>query len=196
MELWVTASCEATSQPVHVAPDEDCTCGFYAMRSADDVAEFGIAIDPQVSSPDGEGAEGVVLGRVLLAGKVIEHEYGYRAERARIAALIPTTTDGGITLSLASRLELSVGPTLDTTATLREIEEMFRSIETIMPHPDLIDRWRLRRHLRHFSLIRGGASDDPEAQPPRPFHPLPFNPSGIPRHPRLESGRSAPRWSP
>jgi len=76
-----------------------------------------------------------------------------------------------------------VGPILDTTSLLREIEEMFRSIETIVPHPDLVDRWRLRRHLRHFSLLRGGAADDPEAQPPRPFHPLPFNPLGDPSPP-------------
>ncbi|MCD6022339.1 MAG: hypothetical protein K0R20_2049 [Actinomycetia bacterium] len=51
----------------------------------------------------------MVFGRVELAGKVIEHETGYRAERAHIAELIPTTTDGGVTRSLARRLELPLG---------------------------------------------------------------------------------------
>ena len=35
------------------------------------------------------GIDQVVLGRVALSGKVIEHDFGYRAERARIAELIP-----------------------------------------------------------------------------------------------------------
>lgn len=56
-----------------------------------------------------------MFGRVLLAGKVIEHAIGFRAERARIAELIPTTTDGGITSTVATRLGVPLGPTIDTT---------------------------------------------------------------------------------
>ena len=170
---WVTASCRYALESSHVAPDEDCTCGYYATRSADDVAAFGIAGDPRAADDleDG-GAAGTVLGRVLLAGKVIEHEFGYRAERARIAELIPTTLDGGITRALASRLELPVGPTMDMSPLLRELEEARSNWTVPLPCPSLIDRLRLRRHLRHFSLIHGDAADDPEAQLP-PFNPLP-----------------------
>jgi hypothetical protein len=154
---WVTASCRYVLEPTHVVPNEECTCGFYAMKSADDVAGFGMASDP-ADSLEGERATGTVLGRVFLAGKVIEHAFGYRAERARIAELIPTTADSGITRTLASRLELPVGPTLDMSSFFRdrEIEEA-RSSQTVPPpRPGLVDRLRLMRHQRHFHVIRGG----------------------------------------
>ena len=94
------------------------------------------------------------MGRVLLAGKVIEHAIGYRAERARIAELIPTTTDEGITRSLATRLGLPVGPTLDTAQVLSELDLM--SGPTGRPaRRRLLDQWRLKMHRRHFRVIRG-----------------------------------------
>jgi hypothetical protein len=170
---WVTASCPSQG-PTHLAPEESCTCGFYAMKSPDDVGEFASAIEQQaVMSLQVERSEGVVFGRVQLAGKVIEHATGYRAERARIAELIPTTTDNGITLSVASRLGLPVGPTWDTTALLREMEEEFRQSPTDGPSRlGLLDRWRLRMHRRRFRLITGaGAADEPVVRPPRPLHP-------------------------
>jgi hypothetical protein len=51
-------------------------------------------------------APGVVLGRVELAGKVIEHSLGYRAERARIAELISIEEDRRSAGELALRLGL------------------------------------------------------------------------------------------
>jgi hypothetical protein len=48
----------------------------------------------------------IVLGKIAMAGKVIDHEFGYRAELARILALIPlegTETDAKV---LASHLSL------------------------------------------------------------------------------------------
>ena len=170
---WVTASCPSLDEQPHLAPDESCGCGFYAMRSADDLNVFAGAILFQAGAAQGDGAEGAVLGRVLLAGKVIEHETGYRAERARIGELTPTTNDGGITLALASRLGVPVGPMLDTAALLLELEEFSRGDLSQRPwRPGLIDRLRLMTHRRHFHVIRGAAaSDDPGAQPPRPAHP-------------------------
>ena len=156
--LWVTASCRYALDGSHVVPDEECTCGFYAMKSADDVAGFGVASDP-AHSLEGEGATGTVLGRVFFAGKVIEHAFGYRAERARIAELIPTTADGGITRTLASRLALPVGPTLDMSWFIREIEEARSRRILPPPRPGLVDRLRLRRHQRHFRLIQGTRDD-------------------------------------
>jgi hypothetical protein len=48
----------------------------------------------------------VIFGKIAVAGKVIDHEFGYRAELARILALIPlegTETDAKV---LASHLSL------------------------------------------------------------------------------------------
>src|SRR5919201_664846 len=77
---WVTASCPL-SDTRHDAPAEACSCGFYALKSADEAAWhlFGRDAGEAVLKPQGS-----VLGRVRLAGKVIEHDSGYRAERARI----------------------------------------------------------------------------------------------------------------
>ena len=51
-------------------------------------------------------APGVVLGRVQLAGKVIECTLGYRAERARISELISIPGDRRSAAELALRLGL------------------------------------------------------------------------------------------
>jgi hypothetical protein len=157
---WVTASCLLPRDPSHLAPDEDCTCGFYAVKRPEDVAMFTGAIIFHAAASRDKGDEEAVLGRVLLAGKVIEHETGYRAERARIAELIPTTTDAGITLALASRLGLPVGPTLDTAPLFLEMEELFGPHSSEPPwRPGPLDRLRLRRHSRHFRLIQGTRND-------------------------------------
>jgi hypothetical protein len=90
--------------PVHEVPMEDCSCGFYAMRDLDrvpvDMGLFGMPF---------ERAQLYVLGRVLLAGKVIEHANGYRAERARIAELIPVTGTERTVAGLAAVLGLPMG---------------------------------------------------------------------------------------
>ncbi len=50
----------------------------------------------------------VILGRVELVGKVIEYTSGYRAERARIAELIPIEGTERHAMLLANRLGLSL----------------------------------------------------------------------------------------
>jgi hypothetical protein len=124
------------------------------------VAALTEAIIFQAAATRDKGSDGAVLGRVLLAGKVIEHETGYRAERARIGELIPTTTDAGTTLALASRLGLPVGPALDTAPVLLGMEEFFGLDSSERPwRPGPLDRLRLRRHSRHFRLIQGTRDD-------------------------------------
>jgi hypothetical protein len=76
----------------HQAPDEDCSCGFYALKTL-----------PSVGEPTG-GA--VILGAVELAGKVIECTFGYRAERARIVELTPVAGTEREAMRLANRLGL------------------------------------------------------------------------------------------
>jgi hypothetical protein len=95
--------CPMCGRPPHEVPGEACRCGFYAMR----------ALSPElIETVDGSGhwdLAGAVLGRVLLAGKVIEHTGGYRAERARVAELIPISGTEPSVMRLANRLRLPMG---------------------------------------------------------------------------------------
>jgi hypothetical protein len=122
---WVTATCFLDTDSGHVAPVEDCTCGLYAVKRLD---ELLLAPSPRllrIQEPTeqsivqrrlaaaGVTAAGVVMGRVQLAGKVIEHEYGFRAERARIAEFLPVRGTEPTIIRLAAQLGLAVGPSLE-----------------------------------------------------------------------------------
>lgn len=65
---WKTSTMVASCQVGHRRPEWQCNCGIYALK-------------------DPSKVDGVVVGRVALEGIVIEHEDGYRAERARILEL-------------------------------------------------------------------------------------------------------------
>jgi hypothetical protein len=80
----------------HAAPAEGCTCGFYALKSVTDAFEMFGRVDRNL------------IGRVKLAGKVIEHEFGYRAQRARIDALIPIVGNESLTALVALRRGVDV----------------------------------------------------------------------------------------
>ncbi len=153
---WVTSSCSLPGRS-HIAPDEDCTCGFYATKSRDDSPSLLFVMMAQAGLiPDREEGAGVVFGSVHLAGKVIEHDAGYRGERARIAELIPTTTDGGVTVALAARLEVPVGPSLDTGTLHERVHEDLAVGPSVQSrHLGPVDRWRLKTHRRHFRVITG-----------------------------------------
>jgi hypothetical protein len=84
-----------TCIPFHAAPQEGCTCGFYALKGV----PLGLSY----------GTSHVVFGRVDLAGKVIEHDFGYRAERARIVELIPIVGAQMSALHVANRLGIPIG---------------------------------------------------------------------------------------
>lgn len=81
---WAQAVCERFTPPPlygtggHSAPGEGCSCGFYAAKA------LVHSVDLARAAPTG-----LLVGRVELAGKVIEHDEGYRAERARIVELLP-----------------------------------------------------------------------------------------------------------
>jgi hypothetical protein len=75
----------------HAAPDFECTCGIYGVRSA--AAARWYLDSPAFVSP-GER----VIGRVALWGDVVESESGWRASRAYPLELwvhAPTTAQGG-----------------------------------------------------------------------------------------------------
>ena len=115
---WIVATCRVA--PEHDAPVEACSCGFYAMSSVSRLLEeasvlvrapVDMIFEETRSWPD----PGVVMGRVELAGKIVEHEYGYRAERARIAELVPVQGTEDEVRRLAARLGVSMGKPIRVT---------------------------------------------------------------------------------
>ena len=59
---------QTVTKPVHAAPHETCTCGFYGVKEKKD-------------------AIGIFVAEADFYGKVIEHEIGYRAEYQRILSV-------------------------------------------------------------------------------------------------------------
>jgi len=59
-------------------------CGVYATKD----------LSPLLDQHLHAQSHGYAVGLVELTGKVVEHEHGYRAERAAIVALVAVSTDG------------------------------------------------------------------------------------------------------
>jgi hypothetical protein len=59
----------------HVAPATGCTCGIYAAREPAGAWTY-------LRGRDEADTVARVIGRVMLWGRVVEHEHGWRAERA------------------------------------------------------------------------------------------------------------------
>jgi hypothetical protein len=89
-ELWpresaLVATCRAHQIPSnsllpdrsaeHEAPAAGCTCGIYAAREPSTVWTY-------LRGRDEAGTVARVLGRVLLWGRLVEHEHGWRAQFA------------------------------------------------------------------------------------------------------------------
>jgi hypothetical protein len=108
---WVTASCTRFGSAAHEVPSEGCTCGFYSLKELELVVEHAAIFHHMGVMGPGPGR--VVLGRILLSGKVIEHDLGYRAERARIAELIPFRGTERSIMVLAHRLGVGMAPAVE-----------------------------------------------------------------------------------
>lgn len=109
-ERWIASKVRPgwIDRVAHVAPDESCSCGFYAMKDLHPHLVQLVAFARRAElTPRSQGT--FVLGRVDLAGKVIEHARGYRAERARIAELIPLRGTERAVESIARRVGVGVG---------------------------------------------------------------------------------------
>lgn len=94
----------------HIAPDERCTCGFYAFK---DLAPELVALLEHEPDPGLGPDTRIVIGRVELAGKVIEHDLGYRAGGARIAALIPVEGEDTFTREVSSVTGIPLDPGIE-----------------------------------------------------------------------------------
>ena len=106
-ELWVSPEGELKWPDRHRAPGEECACGFYAMKQLTPEMLLG-ASSRHAHRVGSRSDERFVLGRVQLSGKIVEHELGYRAERARIAELIPIRGSEPEIQAIATRLGVGV----------------------------------------------------------------------------------------
>jgi hypothetical protein len=102
---WVSASCPSPDPAPNHVPGQYCSCGFYAVKALFTLIRM---IPPHIQAQVGPHV-GPVLGRVELAGKIVEHEYGYRAERARIVELIPIRGTEPSVNRLGTLLRVAVG---------------------------------------------------------------------------------------
>ena len=99
-DVWpVDAELVAGCDSGHSAPYEDCACGIHATRDPEAVLSY-------LRGRDEPATVARVLGRVQLWGRVVEHERGWRAERARaLDVWLPPELDGALDayrLSVAS----------------------------------------------------------------------------------------------
>jgi hypothetical protein len=107
---WATAHCPRSG---HDAPNEDCTCGLYAAKDLDMALVLAAGVLTSTDPADSMPATAIV-GKVQLAGKVIEHDRGYRAERARVVEILPIESRSRLTESLAGRFGVPVGHQIPT----------------------------------------------------------------------------------
>jgi len=106
----MTAACRHGCDEV---PSWTCTCGLYAAKDIDLALVLAAGVLTSTSPGDSMPATAIV-GKVELAGKVIEHDRGYRAERARVVEILPIEGRSRLTESLAERFGVPVGDQIPT----------------------------------------------------------------------------------
>ena len=77
--MWGDGRTLDTGNERHAAPDQNCHCGWYGWKDRQHEAEQ----QPRVFAD----ASDEPWAEVDFYGKVIEHEWGYRASRQRVMAI-------------------------------------------------------------------------------------------------------------
>jgi hypothetical protein len=134
-DQWMVAEC---LRMAHAAPHEGCVCGLYAAKHFDQAMAIAAGV-LTTTSPQDSMPTTAIVGRVHLAGKVIEHAQGYRAERARVVEVFPIQGRSRLTASIASKFGVPVGDQIPS-----------RSIEAIMRRSYRRQRLAL---LRRFASV-------------------------------------------
>jgi len=88
----------------HPAPDEDCNCGIHALYGMGFLMEYLILPDVAFY---GRCRSRLFMAILEPSGKVIEHEYGWRAETATIVAV---TSSADLASSLDSDARSAIRP--------------------------------------------------------------------------------------
>jgi DNA-binding CsgD family transcriptional regulator len=143
---WVVASC--TGIQGHAAPANQCSCGVYAVASVSELLRHAEPFE----RGDGVGA---LMGRVELAGKVIEHERGYRAEKARIVEFIPVERATRDVMRFGNRLGIPISPAVPLPSAVQPSEREIKVLEMIASGSTTgevakalgISRYAVERHL-------------------------------------------------
>lgn len=168
---WLTARCLSGRRALHPAPAEGCTCGFYAVKSLFTLGAL-FAFPFQLREP--EDSLIMVGGQVEMAGKVIEHDLGYRAERIRIAELLPFEGSEDVVERFARRVGVHVGASIP-----------MGSVGSAPPVPSPIVLNYLSRMLRTLGSGSGGPTGRATpADVRRALSSGPRTSSGKPRRPR------------
>jgi hypothetical protein len=105
---WLTARCERKQ---HSAPHWGCSCGLYSAKEINTVLMLA-----SIHMPQDLAGPMIVLGRVHLSGKVIEHDDGYRAERARVIQILPVSGSRSHAEAVAARYGVPVGDEIPAVA--------------------------------------------------------------------------------
>lgn len=113
------ATCARCAEP----PGEGCECGVHALREPDAPG----AATPAADATLGWNALLTVLGRVVLFGRVIEHEHGWRGERAYPAHLYVVGTPSGH----EEMVRAAVASLGDYEVPVERLEEPLRAAATV-----------------------------------------------------------------
>jgi hypothetical protein len=118
---WVHASCMMPRRGWHAAPSAGCTCGLYAVKTRRQAAD--LLARTSAARPSAVHRGLILCGVVELAGTIIEHDGGYRAERARLVELLPIRGAKRHTVIAAARLGVRsgepIGPPRDPLSLIR-----------------------------------------------------------------------------
>jgi hypothetical protein len=143
---WLDAECQRRR---HDAPRKRCSCGLHAARDLDRLLPYlGAAIaagsvhteteEVFVSEPATRSRfVATIVGKVHLAGTVIEHDFGYRSERARISEVLPVPGSDRWAQAVARRYGVPVGrplPQETIDAATEEWLALLRSFSNHTPH--------------------------------------------------------------
>ena len=122
----------------HDAPAIGCSCGIYAAKDLAGLAARGFVVDC---------ARGlsVMVGIVELAGTIIEHDFGYRAEYVRVVALLPAPGHESVAAWIGAVYGVPVSSQLidrwddlphPAPSAMARIPPLVRTIVTPAPRPD------------------------------------------------------------
>ena len=151
-DAWLVARCLKND---HDAPEESCACGFYAMKSFSTLLSRTwsfLTMDPTADTNE-------VAGRVHLAGKIVEHDLGYRAERMQIAELRPFRGTERTVARFAQRLGVPAGEPIDPPGPMELLTssemEVIRLLAEGRPTQEILERLHVsngnvRRMMAHI----------------------------------------------
>jgi hypothetical protein len=137
---WRPREAEEAKCPLvrhHESPHPRCTCGYYAVKRLATALSWARARNRAPASEDV-----IVVGRVALWGRVIEHEDGYRAQHAYPQALYVLGPS-----PVGARLANLYGVE-GYQATWEELEERAIQELAVSPPPALVRSFKRLRFLR------------------------------------------------